>query len=50
VRVVLKYAPPTGALGALVARIFGENPARQLQEDLNRFKEVMETGQVSSQK
>lgn len=50
VRVVLKYAPPAGALGALVAAIFGENPSRQLENDLKRFKEVMETGQVSSGK
>jgi len=50
VRVVLKYSPPAGALGALVAAIFGENPAKQLEDDLNRFKEVMETGQVASGK
>jgi uncharacterized membrane protein len=50
VRVVLKYAPPAGALGALVAAIFGENPPKQLEDDLKRFKEVMETGQVSSGK
>jgi uncharacterized membrane protein len=47
VRVVLKYAPPAGVLGALIAAIFGENSAKQLQDDLNRLKEVMETGQVS---
>lgn len=50
VRVSLKYAPPGGPLGALIAAIFGENPAKQLEEDLNRFKQVMETGHVSSQK
>ena len=50
VRVVLKYAPPAGAVGVLVAAIFGENPEQQLNDDLNRFKQVMETGQVSSTK
>jgi uncharacterized membrane protein len=48
VRVVMKYSPPAGAVGALVAALFGENPEQQLNDDLSRFKEVMETGQVSS--
>ena len=48
VRVVLKYAPPAGKLGALVAALFGENPEQQLTDDLARFKDVMETGQVSA--
>jgi len=45
VRVNLKYDPPGGKLGALVARLFGENPQRQIEEDLARFKEIMEGGQ-----
>jgi uncharacterized membrane protein len=47
---VLKYAPPAGALGALVATLFGENPEQQVTDDLNRFKDVMGTGHVSSAK
>jgi len=43
VRVSLKYDPPGGKLGALVARLFGENPERQIEEDLGRFKELMES-------
>jgi len=43
VRVTLKYDPPGGKLGALVARLFGENPSRQIEEDLGRFKELMES-------
>lgn len=46
VRVVLKYDPPGGALGAAVARLFGENPEQQISEDLRRFKQLMETGEV----
>jgi uncharacterized membrane protein len=42
VRVSLKYDPPGGKLGSLVARLFGENPQRQIEEDLARFKEIME--------
>jgi uncharacterized membrane protein len=48
VRVVLKYDPPGGKLGALVARLFGENPEQQIDEDLGRFKQLMETGEVAT--
>lgn len=47
VRVVLKYDPPAGKLGALVARLFGENPEQQIDEDLRRFKQLMETGETA---
>jgi len=43
VRVVLSYEPPAGRLGAAVARLLGEEPSRQVRDDLRRFKEVMET-------
>jgi uncharacterized membrane protein len=48
VRVTLRYDPPGGALGAAVASLFGENPEQQIDEDLRRFKQVMETGEVVS--
>ncbi|HEV2860477.1 MAG TPA: SRPBCC family protein [Pyrinomonadaceae bacterium] len=48
VRVVLKYDPPAGKLGALVARLFGENPEQQIDEDLRRFKQLMETGETAT--
>jgi len=44
VRVSLKYDPPGGKLGSLVARLFGENPEQQIDEDLGRFKQMMESG------
>jgi uncharacterized membrane protein len=46
VRVELKYDPPAGKLGSAVARLFGENPDRQVREDLRRFKQIMETGEA----
>jgi len=46
VRVQLKYKPPGGRLGAAVAKIFGEDPAKSIHEDLQRLKEVMETGKT----
>ncbi|HYN84343.1 MAG TPA: SRPBCC family protein [Pyrinomonadaceae bacterium] len=48
VRVVLKYDPPAGKLGAAVARLFGESPEVQIDEDLRRFKQVMETGEAAT--
>jgi uncharacterized membrane protein len=46
VRVELEYRPPGGALGAGAARLFGEEPVQQLKDDLRRFKQVVETGEV----
>jgi uncharacterized membrane protein len=47
VRVVLNYEPPAGKAGAAIAKLFGEEPERQIEEDLQRFKEVMELGHVT---
>jgi uncharacterized membrane protein len=46
VHVEIDYSPPGGAVGALVAKLFGEEPEGQLQTDLRRFKQVVETGEV----
>jgi uncharacterized membrane protein len=42
----VRYTPPGGALGAAVAKLFGEEPSTQLHDDLRRFKNVVETGEV----
>jgi uncharacterized membrane protein len=47
VQVSLQFNPPAGSVGAMVARVFGEDPRTTIQEDLKRFKELMETGNVS---
>lgn len=46
VRVELQYNPPAGPLGALVAKMWGEEPGQQIQDDLHRFKQLMETGEI----
>jgi uncharacterized membrane protein len=46
VRVHLQYNPPAGKAGAAVARLFGEEPHLQIHEDLRRFKQLMETGEI----
>ncbi len=48
VRVSLKYDPPGGVIGAAIAKLFGENPEQQIDEDLRRFKQLMEAGEVAT--
>jgi uncharacterized membrane protein len=47
VLVVLSYEPPAGKLGAAVARLLGEEPSQQVEDDLRRFKQVMEGTEVA---
>jgi uncharacterized membrane protein len=47
VHVKLQYDPPAGKVGATVAWLLGEDPQRQVAEDLRRFKQLVETGEVS---
>jgi uncharacterized membrane protein len=42
----LEYSPPGGALGTTVARLFGEEPEQQIEDDLRRFKQLLETGVI----
>jgi uncharacterized membrane protein len=42
VEVKLQYEPPAGHLGAAVARWFGEEPSRQIADDLRRLGRMME--------
>ena len=46
VSVELVYEPPGGAVAQLVLKLFGEEPAQQVQGDLRRFKQLVETGEV----
>jgi len=46
VHVDLRYDPPGGKIGALFAKMFGEEPGGQIADDLRRFKQVMEIGEV----
>ena len=48
VHVKLQYNPPAGKLGATVAWLLGEDPQRQIAEDLRRFKQLLETGEIST--
>lgn len=46
VRVHLQYDPPIGKVGATVAWLLGHEPSQTIREDLRRFKQLMETGEV----
>lgn len=47
-RVRLQYDPPAGRAGAAVAWLWGEEPRMQVREDLRRFKQLMETGEIAT--
>jgi uncharacterized membrane protein len=46
VKVALNYDPMGGKLGVAIAKLFGEEPEQQIKEDLCRFKQLMEAGEV----
>ncbi len=46
VSVTIVYDPPAGALGKLVAKLFQREPNIQTRQDLRRFKQLMETGEI----
>jgi uncharacterized membrane protein len=44
VTVRMSYNPPAGAIGHLIATLFGANPKREMDQDLLRMKTMIETG------
>jgi uncharacterized membrane protein len=48
VRVVLSYEPLAGRLGAAVAKLLGEEPSQQVEDDLRRLKQVMDAGETAA--
>jgi uncharacterized membrane protein len=46
VTVHLQYNPPGGKIGAAIARLFGSDPESEIREDLRRFKQLLEAGEV----
>lgn len=46
IHVDLRYRAPGGRIGAAIAKLFGEEPSQQIEGDLRRFKQVIETGDV----
>jgi uncharacterized membrane protein len=48
VRVEMFYGAPGGRLGAIAAKIFGEDPQMQIRRDLRALKQVIETGEMAT--
>jgi uncharacterized membrane protein len=46
VRVEMQYRPPAGLPGAAAARLFKKEPGQQVREDLRRFKQLIEAGEI----
>lgn len=45
-KVALEFNPPGGVIGAAVAKLFGESPEQQMDEDLRRLKAILEAGEI----
>ncbi len=43
VKVAMKYSPPGGKFGALMAKVFGDSAEKQMTEDLQRLKKLLES-------
>ncbi|HLG99754.1 MAG TPA: SRPBCC family protein [Bryobacteraceae bacterium] len=50
IRVSIHYKPPAGEIGAMVAKVFGEEPSMQVKQDLRKFKQMLETGEIPTTK
>ncbi|AFZ31609.1 SRPBCC family protein [Gloeocapsa sp. BRSZ] len=48
VKVVMEYNPPGGAIASALAKLFGEEPDQQIGDDLRRFKQLMEAGEIAT--
>jgi uncharacterized membrane protein len=44
----MSCSPPGGALGEMVATFFGSHPRRQINDDMLRFKSLLETGRTKT--
>jgi uncharacterized membrane protein len=40
--------PPAGKIGVVVAKMFGEEPSVQIDGDLRRMKQLIETGEIAT--
>lgn len=48
VKVVMEYSVPGGMLTAALAKLFGEEPEQQIGDELRRFKQLMEAGEIAT--
>ncbi len=48
VTVHLQYSPPGGKVGAAIARLFGKDGETEIRQDLQRFKDMVESGSATT--
>ena len=48
ISVILRYDPPADSLGIWAAKALGRDPQREIEEDLDRFKAIVEIGGAKS--
>lgn len=48
VKVVMEYEIAGGRLTAALAKLFGEEPEQQIGDELRRFKQLMEAGEIAT--
>jgi uncharacterized membrane protein len=48
IRLSIHYSPPGGRLTANLARVLRQDPQAQVREDLRRFKQLLETGEIAT--
>lgn len=46
IKVLMKYSPPAGKLGVVIAKMFGRDAEAELEEDLFILKALLETGRA----
>lgn len=50
VTATIVYEPPGGDIGKLIAKLFQKEPKIQARRELRRFKQLLETGEISTAK
>jgi uncharacterized membrane protein len=48
VKLTLEYRPPIGKLSVGIAKLLDQEPAQVISKDLQRLKQLMETGEIAS--
>lgn len=47
VEIQMAYNPPAGVVGHAIAKLFGKDPKREIDDDLVRFKSLLEAGKAT---
>jgi len=48
VQLSLHYQPRAGSVGASIAKVFGADPRSEARQDLARFKQLIESGEIAT--